>query len=48
MSDKEKAQLKENIKAAMKISSQKLRETKRALGQTLVISEGGKIKLVNP
>jgi hypothetical protein len=48
MSEKEKELLKEKIKAAMKISSQKLRESKRALGQQLVVIEGGKIKLVDP
>lgn len=48
MSDKEKEILKEKIKAAMKISSQKLRETKKALGQKLVVSEAGKIKLIDP
>lgn len=48
MSDQEKQILIEQIKAAMKISSQKLREKKRALGQKLVVSEGGVIKIVDP
>ena len=48
MSDKEKKILKQKINDAMKISSQKLRESKRALGQKLVISEDGKIKEVDP
>jgi hypothetical protein len=48
MTDKEKELLKEKIKDAMKISSQKLREKKRALGLQVVISEGGKIKVVDP
>jgi hypothetical protein len=48
MSDKEKELLKEKIKDAMKVSSRKLREAKRALGQKVVISEGGKIKIIDP
>lgn len=48
MSTKEKEQLKEKIKSAIKISSQKLIEKKRALGEKLVISEGGIIKIIDP
>ena len=48
MSSKEKEILKEKIKRAIKISSQKLIEKKRALGQTLVISENGKIRVIEP
>jgi hypothetical protein len=48
MSSKEKEVLKEKIKRAIKISSQKLIEKKKALGQNLVISEGGKIRVIEP
>jgi hypothetical protein len=48
MSSKEKEVLKERIKTAIKISSQKLIEKKKALGQNLVISEDGKIRVVAP
>jgi len=48
MSSNEKEILKEKIKRAIKISSRNLIESKRALGQDLVISEGGKIKIVKP
>ena len=48
MSSKEKEVLKERIKRAIKISSQKLIEKKKALGQNLVISEDGKIRVVEP
>jgi hypothetical protein len=48
MSSKEKEVLKERIKRAIKISSQKLIERKKALGQNLVISENGKIRVVEP
>ena len=48
MSNKEKEILKEKIKRAIKISSEKLIEKKRALGQTLVISENGKIRVIEP
>jgi hypothetical protein len=48
MSDKERELLKETIKKALKISSQKLRENKRALGQKIVISENGVIREVEP
>jgi hypothetical protein len=48
MSNNEKEILKEKIKRAIKISSQKLIEKKRALGQQIVISEGGKIRVVEP
>ena len=48
MSIKEREILKEKIKSAIKISSQKLIEKKKALGQKLVISEDGKIRIVEP
>ncbi len=48
MSNKEKEILKEKIKRAIKISSEKLIEKKRALGQNLVISENGKIRVIEP
>ncbi len=48
MSSKEKEVLKERIKRAIEISSQKLIEKKKALGQKLVISENGKIRIVEP
>lgn len=48
MSSKEKEILKEKIKRAIKISSQKLIEKKKALGQSLVISEDGKIRVIEP
>jgi hypothetical protein len=48
MSSKEKEILKEKIKRAIKISSQKLIEKKKALGQNLVISENGKIRVIEP
>ena len=40
--------MKDKIKVAMKISAHKLRESKRALGQQVVVSEAGKIKVVYP
>jgi hypothetical protein len=48
MSRKEKELLKEKIKSAIKISSQKLIEKKKKLGQNLVISEDGKIRVIEP
>lgn len=48
MSSRERQVLKEKIIRAIKISSQKLIEKKRALGQKLVISEDGKIRVVEP
>ncbi len=48
MSTEEKDLLKEKIKNAIKISSQKLIVMKRALGQQIVISEGGKIRVIEP
>ena len=44
MSNNEREILKEKIKRAIKISSQKLIEKKKALGQKLVVSEEGKIR----
>jgi len=46
MTNNEKEILKEKIKRAIKISAQKLIEQKKALGQKLVISEGGKIRVI--
>ena len=48
MSSKQREILKETIKRAIKISSQKLIEKKKALGQNLVISEDGKIRVIEP
>ena len=48
MSSDEREILKEKIKRAIKISSQKLIEKKKALGQKLVISEEGKIRVIEP
>lgn len=48
MNNNERQMLKEKIKRAIKISSQKLIEKKKAQGQKLVISEEGKIKLIEP
>jgi hypothetical protein len=48
MTNNEKEVLKEKIKSAIKISAQKLIEQKKALGQKLVISEGGKIRVIEP
>jgi hypothetical protein len=48
MNSKEKEILKERIKSAIKISSQKLIEKKKALGQKLVISEDGEIRVIEP
>jgi hypothetical protein len=48
MSNTERELLKEKIKRAIKISSQKLIEKKKALGQKLVISENGKIRIIEP
>jgi hypothetical protein len=48
MNDKEKVILKEKIKRAIQVSSQKLIEKKKALGQKLVISENGIIKVIDP
>ena len=48
MSSKEKEILKERIKRAIKVSSQKLIEKKKALGQKLVIREDGDIRVIEP
>ena len=48
MSSNEREILREKIKSAIKISSQKLIEKKKALGQKLVISEEGKIRVIEP
>jgi hypothetical protein len=48
MNDADKKIHKEKIKGAIKMSSQKLIEQKRAQGLKVVISEGGKIREINP
>jgi hypothetical protein len=48
MSNQEKERLKEKIKKAIKLSSQKLIAQKKSLGQKLVISENGIIKTIEP
>jgi hypothetical protein len=48
MSNKDKEILKEKIKNAIRISSEKLIQKKIALGQQMVVSENGKIKIINP
>lgn len=48
MSNNEREILKEKIKRAIKISSQKLIQKKKALGQKLVISEDGIIREIEP
>jgi hypothetical protein len=48
MSNNEREILNEKIKRAIKISSQKLIEKKKALGQKLVISEEGRIRVIEP
>jgi hypothetical protein len=48
MSNKEKDELKEKIKKAIQISSQKLLEKKKALGQSMVISKDGEIQVIQP
>lgn len=48
MNNNEREILKEKIKRAIKISSKKLIEKKKALGQKLVISEEGKIRIIEP
>lgn len=48
MSSNEREILKEKIKKAIKISSQKLIEKKKALGLKIVISEEGKIRVIEP
>ena len=48
MNDDDKKILKETVKGAIKMSSQTLIEQKRAQGQKVVISEGGKIREINP
>lgn len=48
MSNKEKEILKEKIKNAIKISSERFIQKKKELGQQVVVSENGKIKTINP
>ena len=48
MNNNEREILKEKIIRAIKISSQKLIEKKKALGQKLVISEEGEIRVIEP
>ena len=46
MTPDEKKHLNETVKKAMKLSSRMLIEKKRALGQSVVISENGVIKRI--
>lgn len=48
MNKTEREIVKEKLKKAIKLSSQRLLEKKRLLGQKLVISEKGKIKVIDP
>lgn len=48
MNNKEKEIHKEKIKKAIKISSEKLIQKKIALGHQIVVSENGKINIINP
>ena len=48
MNDKEKDLLNQKIKKAIQLSSHKLIASKRALGQTVVISKNGKIQEIKP
>ncbi|MEZ4798819.1 MAG: hypothetical protein R2809_03380 [Flavobacteriales bacterium] len=48
MSTKEIETLKKTIKEAIRISSRKLREQKKLLGQDLIVSENGEVKVVKP
>ena len=48
MNNKEKEELKEKIKNAIRVSAQKLIQKKRALNQDLVVSVNGKIITISP
>lgn len=48
MGEKEINELIDKIDKALKISSEKMIQTKKRLGQKLVISENGVIKIVKP
>jgi hypothetical protein len=48
MSDNDKEILKKKIKSAIRVSSQLFIAKKRALGQKIIISEGGKIREIEP
>lgn len=48
MKDNEKEQLIQKIKKAIQLSTQKLVASKRALGQSVVISKDGKIQEIKP
>lgn len=48
MNDKEKELLNQKIKKAIQLSSQKLIASKRALGQSVLISKDGKIQVIKP
>jgi hypothetical protein len=48
MNEADKKIFKEKIKVAIKLSSQKLIQQKRAKSLKVVISEGGKIREINP
>lgn len=48
MKNKELNSIREKIVKGMKVSAKKLVKSKKNLGQKLVISENGKIKVINP
>lgn len=48
MKSKELQSIRDKIVAGMKISSKKLVESKKRLGQKLVISENGVIQIIDP
>ena len=48
MSNEEKELLKEKIKKAIQLSAQKLVASKRANGQSVVVSKDGKIQVIKP
>jgi hypothetical protein len=48
MSKKNIKDLKERINEAMRISSEKMIQTKKKLGQKLVVSENSVIKIIEP
>ena len=48
MKNKELNIIRDKVIKGMKISAEKLVESKKELGQNLVISENGKIKIINP
>jgi hypothetical protein len=48
MSNEERELLKEKIKKAIQLSAQKLVASKRANGQSVVVSKDGKIQVIKP